>query len=86
VVRRLVLSRFRLRLQISYGLGMTWEELTPEAVGILKTLLRGPRPLADTPLLQLMLADRLVKGSPEKIHITHLGSRLLAQYVAAEIG
>jgi hypothetical protein len=65
---------------------MTWEELTPEAVSILKSLRGGPRPIEDTPFLQLLLADRLVKGSPDKVQITWLGSRLLAQYVAAEIG
>lgn len=71
--------------QINYATGMTWEELTPEAVAVLKALLSGPGPLEDTPLLQLLLADRLVKGSPEKVQITQQAGRLLAQYLAAEI-
>jgi hypothetical protein len=72
--------------KIGYVGAMTWTELTPEAVAVLKALLGGPRPVEDSPLLQLLLADRLVKGSPERIQITQQGSRLLAHYVAAEIG
>jgi hypothetical protein len=64
---------------------MTWEELTPEAVAVLKALRSGPRAIEDGPLLQLLLADHLVKGSPDKIQMTQLGSRLLGQYLAAEI-
>jgi hypothetical protein len=65
---------------------MTWEELTPEAADILRSLSAGPRPLPDDPMLQLLLADHLVKGSSEKMQITQQGRRLLGQYVATEIG
>jgi hypothetical protein len=62
---------------------MRFEEPTPEAVAVLKSLSAGPRALEDSPWL-LMLADWLVKGSPAKIQITQQGQRLLGQYLAAE--
>jgi hypothetical protein len=62
---------------------MTPQELTPEAAAILKSLSAGPRALEDSPMLQLLLADRPVMDSSEKIQITQQGRRLLGQYVAA---
>lgn len=56
--------------------------LTPEAVALLKSLVHNPHPIEDSPLLQLLMADRLVMGSPNKVHITQQGGRLLAQYEA----
>jgi hypothetical protein len=64
---------------------MTVEELTPEAVAILKSLINNPHPVPEGPLLQLLMADRLVMGSPEKVHATGQGSRLLAQFRAREL-
>jgi hypothetical protein len=64
---------------------MTIEELTPEAVAILKSLVNNPQPIEDTPLLQLLLTDRLVMDSPAKVHATQTGLRLLAQYEAARL-
>ncbi|HEY8358424.1 MAG TPA: hypothetical protein VIL30_13285 [Ramlibacter sp.] len=63
---------------------MTIDELTPEAVALLKSLIHNPHPIADSPLLQLLMADRLVMGSPNKVHVTQQGSRLLAQYEDAD--
>lgn len=57
---------------------MTIEELTPEAVALLKSLVNNPRATEDSPLLQLLMADRLVMGSPNKAVITGMGERLLA--------
>jgi hypothetical protein len=62
---------------------MTIEELTPDAVAILKSLVHNPQPILDGPLLQLLMADRLVMGSPAKVHITQQGGRLLSQHEAA---
>ncbi|MBW4653451.1 MAG: hypothetical protein KME20_10520 [Kaiparowitsia implicata GSE-PSE-MK54-09C] len=63
---------------------MTLEELTPEALTLLKSLINRPHPIADSPLLQLLLADRLVMGEPTKIHLTGQAKRLLAIHAAAE--
>ena len=62
---------------------MTIEELTPEAVALLRSLINNPQPMQDSPLLQLLMADRMVMGSPNKVHITAAGKRLLAQWEAA---
>lgn len=63
---------------------MTFEELTPEAVAILKSLVNAPRPIEDSPTLQLLFADRMVMGSPAKVHSTAQGKRLLARWQAAQ--
>lgn len=62
---------------------MNVEELTPEAVVLLRSLVNNSRPLDDSPLLQLLMADRVVMGSPAKVHITAHGKRLLAAFEAA---
>ncbi|KQX35350.1 hypothetical protein ASD04_15025 [Devosia sp. Root436] len=62
---------------------MTIEELTPEAVALLRSLVNNSHAIEDGPLLDLLRADRLVMGSPSKTHITASGKRLLAQYEAA---
>jgi hypothetical protein len=59
---------------------MTIEELTPETVAILKSLVNNPHPIEGSPLLQLLFADHLLMGSPNKVHATQSGLRLLAQY------
>jgi hypothetical protein len=64
---------------------MTVEELTPEAVAILRSLVNNPHPIEDSPLLQLLFADRVIMGSPAKVHATQQGLRLLAQYEAARL-
>jgi hypothetical protein len=64
---------------------MTIEELTPEAVAILRSLINNPHAIEDSPTLQLLLADRLVMGSPNKVHATQSGLRLLSQYEAARL-
>ncbi|WP_108398279.1 hypothetical protein [Devosia submarina] len=64
---------------------MTIEELTPEAVAILKSLVNNPHPIDDSPILQLLFADKLIMGSPNKVHATQSGLRLLAQYEAARL-
>lgn len=61
---------------------MTVEELTPEAIAILKSLANKPHAVEDSPMLWLLLADRLVKGSPARVHITQQGGSLLARYMA----
>lgn len=63
---------------------MTIEELTPEAVALLRSLVNNPHPIEDSPLLRLLMADRIVMGSPSKVHMTGQGGRLLAAYAAAE--
>jgi hypothetical protein len=63
---------------------MTIDELTPEAVALLRSLINNPSPVEDSPLLQLLMADRMVMGSPTKVHLTGSGSRLIAAYAAAE--
>lgn len=63
---------------------MTLEELTPEAVSLLRSLIDRPRPIENSALLQLMIADRLVIGSPNKVHITQSGVRLLVEFEAAK--
>lgn len=68
-----------------YAASMTIEELTPEAVALLKSLVNNPHPITDSPLLQLLMADRLVMGSPNKVHATQSGLRLLGQYEAARL-
>lgn len=62
---------------------MTLEELTPEALTLLKSHINRPRPIEDSPLLQLLLADSLVMGEPTKIHLTGQAKRL-AMHAAAE--
>ncbi|HEY8360891.1 MAG TPA: hypothetical protein VIL30_25815 [Ramlibacter sp.] len=62
---------------------MTIEELTPEAVALLKSLVHNPHAIEDSPLLQLLMADRLVMGSPSEVHITQQGGRLLSQHEVA---
>ena len=63
---------------------MTMEELTPNAVAILKSLVNNPHPMEDSPLLQLLFTDRLVMGSLRKVNITAKGGRLLAKLNAAQ--
>jgi hypothetical protein len=60
---------------------MTVEELTPEAVAILESLINNPHPLPDGPVLQLLMAERLVKGSPHKVYATSQGLQILAEYI-----
>lgn len=67
----------------AYWSGMTIEELTPEAVAILRSLVNNPQPVEDSPLLHLLMSDRTVMGSPAKVHLTAAGKRLLAAYEAA---
>lgn len=62
----------------AYEPAMTIEELTPESVALLKSLVNNPHAIEDSPMLQLMMADRLVMGSPQRVHITGHGGRLLA--------
>jgi hypothetical protein len=64
---------------------MTIEEIPLEAVAILKSLVNKPQPIEDSPLLQLLFADRLVMGSPNKVHATQSGLRLLSQYEAVRL-
>ena len=61
---------------------MKIDELTPEAISILKSLVSNPHAIEDSTTLQLLLADRMVMGSPAKIHITQSGRVLIAQYIA----
>jgi hypothetical protein len=61
---------------------MTFEELTPEAVALLRSLVNNSRAIEDSPLLQMLMADRVIMGSPAKVHITAHGKRLLAAYEA----
>ena len=49
---------------------MTIDELTPEAVALLKSLVHNSHPIEDSPLLRRLMAERLVMGSPNKVHIT----------------
>jgi hypothetical protein len=62
---------------------MTIEELTPEAVAILKSLVNNPHTVEDSPILQILFADRIIMGSPAKAHLTASGKRLLAAYEMA---
>jgi hypothetical protein len=64
---------------------MTVDELTPEGVAILKSLINNPHAIPGSPLLQLLMADRLVMGSPSQVHATGQGLLLLAQYRAREL-
>ncbi|MHA6732390.1 hypothetical protein [Devosia sp. A369] len=64
---------------------MTIDELTPEAVALLKSLIDNPHPIEDSPLLQLLMADRLVMGTPDKVRITGMGGRLLAAFSRQEL-
>jgi hypothetical protein len=63
---------------------MTIEELTPEAAGLLRSLVNNSRAIEDSPLLQLLMVDRVTMGSPAKVHITAHGKRLLAAYERAQ--
>lgn len=63
---------------------MTIEELTPDAIAILKSLVHAPRAIEDSPTLQLLFVDRMVMGSPAKVHCTAQGKRLLARWQAAQ--
>ena len=63
---------------------MTLEELTPEIVALLRGLVINPHAVDDGPLLQLLMADRVVMGSPAKIHMTGQGKRLLAAWARQE--
>lgn len=62
---------------------MTVHELTPEAIVLLKGLINNPHPIEDSSMLQLLMADRLVMGSPSRVHITQSGVRLLVEFEAA---
>jgi hypothetical protein len=59
---------------------MTIEELTPEAVALMRSLINKPQAIPDSPLLQLLQADRVVMGSSAKVHLTASGKRLLVAY------
>jgi hypothetical protein len=63
---------------------MTIEELTPEAVALMRSLINNPQAVPDSPLLQLLFADRIVMGSPAKVHLTAAGKRLLMAYEVAK--
>ena len=63
---------------------MEIEELTPEAVAILKSLVNKPQPMEDSSTLQLLFADRLVMGSLRKVNITAKGGRMLAKFSAGQ--
>ena len=63
---------------------MTIEELTPEVAALLRSLVNQPRAMDDSPMLQLLMADRIVMGNSAKVHLTGQGKRLLAAYGAAE--
>lgn len=63
---------------------MTVDELTPQAIRLLRSLIDNPHAIHDGPLLQLLLADRLVMGSPDRVHLTGQGMRLLAKHAAAQ--
>lgn len=63
---------------------MTVDELTPQALRLLRSLIDNPHAIDDGPLLQLLLADRLVMGSPDRVHLTGQGKRLLAKHAAAQ--
>jgi hypothetical protein len=67
----------------AYGSSMTIEELTPGAPALLRSLVNNRAP-SRIPLLQLLLADRIVMGSPAKVHMTGQGKRLLAAYETAQ--
>ena len=58
---------------------MKIDELTPEAIAIMKKLLNSPQALEDSSTLQLLFADRVVMGSLNEVHLTAAGGRLLAQ-------
>lgn len=64
---------------------MTLEELTPEAVALMTKLVNNPQPVEDSALLRLLMADRVVMGSPNKVCMTRSGGRLLAAYRAAQM-
>ena len=64
---------------------MTFEELTPEAAALLSSLVSRPHAVEEGSLLQLLMADRLVMGSTNKVHVTGLGKRLLMQKMAVEL-
>jgi hypothetical protein len=63
---------------------MTIEELTPEAIAILKSVVIAPRAIEESPTLQLMFVDRLVMGTPDKVVCTAEGKRLLARWQAMQ--
>lgn len=63
---------------------MTLDEITPEAAALMRKLINNPSPVEDSALLRLLLADRLVMGSPARVHLTGQGQRLLAAYAARE--
>lgn len=58
---------------------MTIDELTPEAIAIMKLLQNNPQPMGESPMLQLLFSDRVVMGSLNKVHLTAMGGRMLAQ-------
>ena len=64
---------------------MTVEELTPEAVALMKSLVNNAHPVDDTPLVRLLMADRVLMGSTNLAHLTRSGGRLLAAYRAAQM-
>ena len=72
------------RRDSAYAAKMEIEELTPEAVAILKRLVNTPQPMEDSPILQLLFADRLVMGSLRKVNITAKGGRMLAKLNAGQ--
>ncbi len=59
---------------------MAIEGPTHAAVALLKSLIHNPRLILYSPLLRLLVADRMVMGFPAKVHITQQDGRLLAQY------
>ena len=61
---------------------MKIDELTPEAIAMLKSLVSNPHEIEDSPTLQLLLEDGMAMGSPAKVHITQSGRVLIAQYIA----
>ena len=63
---------------------MTAQELTPEAIALLKGLINNPHPMEDSSMLQLLMSDRLVMGSPSKVHITQSGVRLIVEFEATK--
>ena len=63
---------------------MTIEELTPEALALLRSLLNNPHEIEDSALTQLLMADMLIMGTLDNAHLTAMGKRLLAAYEMAQ--
>lgn len=64
---------------------MAIEGPTPAAVALLKSLIHNLRLIMDSPLLRLLVADRMVMGFPAKVHTTQQGGSFLAKYEAREL-